>query len=273
MLEGVTDDLISTQHVGNLRDTICQAWGYVMGSDAVSKQCVELVPAFRCLCSCAIPSSIRKVSSVAESASSCGCLEHLIMMQGGRVLITRQRACLPVPPLLQDPEAGFFGTTNRVWFFRADRANQAMYVTDAVHCHAVSPSVRQMMYLLLRLKDKPLPTDAIPWEQRDYNRILVEEAGQDSQQGQQACRGQQQGHQARRGQQQGQQACRGQQQGSIGQQGGRQGPVTRLQAKARAASDQQAVAALTSHNIIPFEEFQDRVPIGGGETGTVFAAR
>ena len=197
-------------------------------------------------------------------------------------LVTWWCACLPVLPL-QAPEAGFFGTTNRFWFFRADRASQAMYVTNAVHCHSESPSVRQMLYLLLCLRGTPLPTDVVQWPQGDYNRILVDEIGQDSQQRQQGQQGQQEQQacwakqQDGSGQQDGtgQQGGTGQQSGT-GQQDKGQGPVTMSQVEDTGASDQQAPAALTScycsRNITPFEEFQDRIPIGAGETGTVYAA-
>lgn len=165
--------------------------------------------------------------------------------------------------LLQDPDAGFFGTPDRVWFFRADRANEAMFVTDAIRCDAEAPSVRQMLYLLPRLRGRPLPTDAVQWVQCDLDRICLSEGGS-GQEGSSQQGGSQQGF-----------LCSSQQ-GGGGEQGGQdgsQGPVTRSQSKVAGETKQHAAAeALTSHNIIAVEEFQHMEPIGYGGSGPVSAA-
>lgn len=126
-----------------------------------------------------------------------------------------------------------------------------MYVTNAVHCGAERPSVRQLLYLLLHVKDTPLPTDAVEWTQADYEKFKI---GQSRQEGGQGS------------------AAGGQQQGS-GQQGGRTGAITRSQSEAMGASKQHAAGVSASgNNIVPNEDFLDMVPIGSGETGTVYSA-
>lgn len=131
-----------------------------------------------------------------------------------------------------------------------------MYVTDAVHCDAPpsasTPSVRQMLYLLLRLRGKPLPRDAVQWAQTDIDRIFHQE----DQQG-----GGLQGGKLQGGGLQGDGVQGGVGQGG-GQQGGSQEPV----------ASQRVAITLVSHNIVPNEEFQDLRTIGNGESGPVSAA-